>query len=457
MAREVIVCALGLLTACFHASPYSPQRTNDALRAMQAPGPSSKTQPGSVPTPAAGEPVTAQQAYELAVANNLDIATLVGEAQVAEAEIRAARQLDNPSLRVTNFNLDDNGAAGPPSARIALRVPIPRPGTVRTRTRGAKLAADALQSDTEEAKRELRGTIYRLYASLAMFTADLEHAARLSELHREHRDHVAARVDQAAATKLDLALADVGHAEAREEEATIREEMALVEAELQRLTGVAVPLRFQADPAELRVVDLDTDRELLTKHAMEARPDLRGGHAYIGAAQAELHLARSEAWPWFEWAQVQYRAGPGSNPKSWGFGIALTLPLFSWNRGEIRAAKARVRQREIEQRSRIAAVAIGIDEAVTRVERTAARVHEIETGLLPRLDDAAREADAALATSAVDFLVAHELRLKSVEARRKHLEALLAHREAVIDLETVVGVPIARVPAPREPTQRDTP
>lgn len=457
MAREVIACALGLLTACFHASPYSPQQSTAALRAMQAPRTSSTTVPGSVPAPAAGELVTAEQAYELAVANNLDIATLTGGAQVAEAEIRAQRQIDNPQLRVTNFNLDDTGAPGAPSANVGVRVPIPRPGTVRTRTRGAKLVADALQGDTEEAKRELHGTIYRLYASLAMSTADLEQAARLTELHRVHREHVAARVEQAVSTKLDLALADVSHAEAREEEADIREGIALVEAELQRLTGVAVPLRFRADPAELRLVELDIDRDVLTTHAMEARPDLRGGHAYVGAAQAELHLARSAAWPWFEWAQVQYRAGPGSTAKSWGFGIALTLPIFSWNRGEIRAAKARVRQREIEQRSRIAAVAIGIDEAMARVERTAVRVREIESGLLPRLEEAAREADAALATSAIDFLVAHELRLKSVEARRKHLEALLAHREAVIDLETVVGAPIARDTAPREPEQRDTP
>lgn len=444
MARALILAAALVLPGCFHARPYSSQRTVATWREMQAP-PSTghaTTSPGAE-APAPGEALDAEQAYAVALANSPDLAVLEARAEVAAAEVKAARQLDNPQLRLTNFNIDE-AIADRPGLNVGLRVPIPRPGTVRARAQGAQAGAEAEASAAEDARRQLRAGIYRRFARLAMLTADLDHVTRAAELQAARRDQVGARVEQAVATRLDAALAGVAHAEARDEVARIRAEIDRIHGELELLLGTGGPHQFRVDPGELQVRDVALDRGALTEQAMAARPELRAVQSRVGEAEAEAYVARSKAWPWFDWAQVQYRAGPTSTPASFGFGVALTLPIFSWNRGEIRAARALVRQRTLEERAQIAAVAREVDEAVARVERTAARVRELERDLLPQVEAAAREAEAALAAGSLDAVKAQEIAARMLAARRIHGAALLAHREAVIDLEAAVGAPLGR-------------
>jgi cobalt-zinc-cadmium efflux system outer membrane protein len=430
------------LTGCFHAQPYAPERTVATWRAMQSPQATTAGAAKRESAPPASDALTAEQTYALALDHNPDLAVLAARAEVAAAGVRAARQLDNPQLRLTNFNIDE-AIIDRPGLNIGLRVPIPRPGTVRARVQGAQAEAGAEESVTDDARRQLRAGVYKRFARLAMLTADLDHVTRAAELQGARRQQVDARVEQAVATRLDAALAGVTHAEARDEAARVRAELERVHAELEALAG-ASPLQFQVDPDELVVRDLALDRDALTEQAMRARPELRAAQSRVGEAQAEAYLARSKAWPWFDWAQVQYRAGPAATAASFGFGVALTLPVFSWNRGEIKATRALVRQRELEERARIAAVAREIDDALARVEQTAARVRELERDLVPQIEAAARETEAALAAGSIDAVKAHEVGARMVGARRALLAAQLAHREAVIDLEAAVGQPLGR-------------
>jgi outer membrane protein TolC len=198
-------------------------------------------------------------------------------------------------------------------------------------------------------------------------------------------------------------------------------------------------VRFQVEPEQLDVVETTLDRDALIERALESRPDLRTTHALVVEAEAEAHVARAEAWPWFDWVQLQYRAGPGSPPTAFGFGVSITLPVLSWNRGAIKASKALVRQRRVEHDARIIAIADEVELAAARVERTGQRVLAIEQQLLPAVELATREARDAVATGALDPMEANDVELQAVDARRAHLSALLEHREAVVMLESVVG------------------
>lgn len=447
LTRALLLAGSALVAGCFHGRVASPEHTVTTWRAIESTrgaaaseASRSNTSPKSGPEGQDPGALDARQTYALAVAQSPSIAVAEARAEVAEASIRRARQLDNPQLRLTNFDLQD-ALAAQPGLNVGLRVPIPRPGTIRARVAGAELAAASQAQWSEEARHQLRVQIDRLFARMAMLTADRAEAQRAAEIRAARRDQIGARVESRVATRLDAALADVDHAEADAEVARIDDALASVHAELEHLAG-ASDLRFRVDPNELKVRDLPLDRDALTERAMSARADLRESQSRIGQAEADAFLARSKAWPWFDWAQVQYRVGPGSNATSFGVGVALTVPLFSLNLGEIKETKARVRQRELEERARITAVAAEIDAAIDRVERTARRVEELEAGLLPRVEGAAREAEAALAAGSLDPVRASDVLGRTVDARRLHLAALLEHREAVLDLEAAVGAPI---------------
>lgn len=446
MARALMALPLAAAAGCFHATPYSPSsaqqewaaiRESDDARAPRAGA--TATSPGE--PGAAGGGLTADETYALALARSPEVTALDATTETAVAEIQAARQLDNPQLRFTSFNVDDV-ISSQPALNIGLRMPIPRPGTLRAQAAAAEHAAESQRGLSDGAKRLLRQRIDLLFAELTVLTADLELATRAGQLQAERREQLAARAEQAVATRVDVAMAEVERARSGQELALVRDRIAEIEEELARLAGIHGPARFQTDPEHLRVVQADLDRDALVEQALASRPELRTAHALVVEAEAEAHVAKADAWPWFDWAQIQYRAAPGSPPTAFGFGLALTLPVLSWNRGEIKAAKALVRQRQAEQRVQVVLVADEVDAAAAKVERTAARVLELERELLPAVETAEREAQAALADEALDAVAANEIAAEAVDARRTHLELLLEHRIAVVTLEAVVGGPL---------------
>lgn len=451
MARPVNHAAAGLLAGsvalvgCFHAPAFSPQRSVATWHEMEA-APTARPPADRAATSKdeLADALTADQAYALAVANNPALAVTAAEAEVAAAEIDAAKQIDNPTVRFTNFQVDDTAAGRTAGFNLGLRAPVPRPGSVHARVKQARLAADSVTQETEAARRLLRSEIDRRYARLALLRADLEELGRAASLGDTRRGQLKDRLDHQAATQVDVALADVDHAETLEEASRLRDELALTEAELTRLIGPGPPRTFRVDPDELGARDRPLDMHDLTEQALRARPELRTAQSRVSEAEAAVYLARGEVYPWFSWVQVNYYFGAKSTPAAFGFGVALDVPIFSWNRGEIKAARALVRQRQAEERASVAMVASDVRDALGRVDRADTRVKEIEATLIPRVDAAAKAAEAALAAGALDPLQASEIEARRVAARRLHLAALHARRDALIDLELAIGSKLSR-------------
>jgi cobalt-zinc-cadmium efflux system outer membrane protein len=441
MARALTLLGLASVTGCFHAAPYSPTATQATWRSMR----DSSVTPASSDTvaKASGPGMTADEAYAMAIERNYAIVEQSAAAEIAAAEVHAEKQIDNPQLRLTGFDVDDV-IERDSAVNIGLRVPIPRPGSVRARVAGAKQVAEGEAQLTEDAKRQLRAEIDRMFAQLAVHRADREHVAQAQALQTAYRDEMAARADQAIATRIDVAMADVRLTEAVQAAEEIDDAILEVEGQLRLLIGANEPVRFATDARTLEVITTPVDRDALVERALEARPELRATHAAKVAAESEVYVARGEAYPWFDWAQLQYRAAQGSPPTAFGFGVAINLPIFSWNRGAIRTARATVRQREREEQAQILGIAAEVTEAAGRVERTAKRIDKLEHELLPQLEAAAREIEAAGAAGVHDPSAANDVDRRTIEARRMHLAAVLAHREAVIDLEAAVGGSIRR-------------
>lgn len=444
MARALIAVAgpSALLLACAHEPALSPERSIATWHDIQATSAAAQSSAAAASREFDGT-LDAEQAYALALANNPDLAVAEARADVADAEIAAARQLDNPTLRLTGFRLED-ALQGQPGLNLGLRTPIPRPGSVHARVEGARMAAGDAEHQAAAARRRLRARIFRLFARLALLTADLAEVSSAASLADERRRQLDVRVERALATGVELALAAAAQAEARDELARLRDELARTEAELARIVAPGTSPHFRVDPRELDAGATDLDSGELIDHALRRRPELRSVQSRVGQAQAAVRLARSEALPWVQWAQVSYFLGPDSTPRAFGFGLALDLPLLSWNRGKLRAARALVRQRRIEERAEVAAVAGEVEGALARARRADARVREIERDLLPRVDAAAREAEAALAAGALDLLTVLDIEARRVAARRLHLGARFERRDALLELEAAVGAPLPR-------------
>ncbi len=438
-----VLAACALLPACFKAPMVSPQRSLATWRTMEAADTRQGADTKTSATP--GDALTAEQAYQLALTHNPQLAVAEAEVAVLAADVESEKQLENPQLRLTNFQIDET-VAGRPGMNLGLRAPIPRPGSIRARVAAARSLAEGAESRAEAARRRLRIDIMRHYAQLAYYTADLEELARATSVADQRRQQMKARVDQAVATRVDLSLAEVDHAELRDELARVTGELARTEAALALLVAPGTSQKFLVDRKDLEPGDLALDRKALTEMAVSSRQELRETQTATNAAEAEVYLARNESWPWLAWAQVNYQFRTQvpslNNPTTpaFGFGLALDIPLFSLNLRKIKAAKAVVRQRELEERAAIAVVATEVAAALARVQQADSRVREIEKNLLPQVEEAARQVDAALAAGGLDAIEALEIADRQVAARRAHLEAQYQRRDAMLELEAALGV-----------------
>lgn len=393
----------------------------------------------SEPAAAGGElTLGPDQAYALAAAASLEVAIEDAEAEVDEAGILAARQLENPEVRLTNFR--PGGLEGGRAALdLAVRVPIPRPWNLHAGARAARLTAAASRTDVDEARRRLRARVHTLFARLAQLRGDQALVEQIVRLQAKRRTIVKSRVDKALATLLDLQLVDVAHQQRTAEIVRIVDKIAAIEGDLRRLCAAGPQVRFRSDAAALARVEAPRDRVALTEQALANRPDVRAAAHRVGGAEAGAYVARGSAVPWFGWAQIGHEL-PGRTG-AWGFGVTIDVPLLSWKRGQIRRADAQVRLRKLEEQAAIRGVIHEIDEALERVRSTAAYARRIEAGLVAELDAAVQIATRASDGGALDPLKLVELEIERVEARRRHLAALLEHREAVIELEAALAAP----------------
>lgn len=453
MARALIVTiALLSLTplACLRAPAASPQRAIDAWRSMQ----SQAQDPGAAGAPEAvgaredGDAIGPEEAYRLALESNPDLAVMGARAGVAEAAIQAARQLENPTLRVSNFDLED-AAQGRGEMTLGLRAPVPRPTSVRAKAIAARLGAEDAEDRVDAARRRLRADIFRRFADLAWLRADREEVERAAAIYDERRRQLRARVASAVATEVELGLAEVAHAEAVDEAARLRGEERRVLAELAGLVDPGGSVRrfaiapMMGDSAPTSI-DLPLDEPALIERALRERPEVRAAQRRVGQAEAAVHYERSEAAPWINWAQVNYYVGASPGAPPIGFGLAVDLPILSWNRGKIRVAKAQVRQRTLEERAEIAAVAAEVRAALGRLRQAEARVQALSGELLPRVDAAAQRAEAALTAGVFDVVEVLDIEARRISARRLHLAALHQRQAAIIELEAAIGAPLIR-------------
>lgn len=365
-----------------------------------------------------------------------EIALADAEAQVQEAAIGVARQLENPELRITNIRRDRLEGE---RLDVALRVPIPRPWSQRARVQGARQAALAARAEVDEAARRLRARVYHLFARLAFLRGDQALAELDLQLRARRRVILKSRVDKAVATRLDLQLEDVDYHESVAAVEELGHQIAAIEDELRSLCAAGPRVRFAADPSELAEgVDVG-DRRVLVELALGRRPVVEGAAARVGEAQSRAAAARGEVWPWLKWAQVGH-AFPGAGAASWGVGVILEVPLLSLHRGDTRRADAEVRLREVEEAVAVAGIVREVDEARARALRSGEFARRLESGLVRELRGAVELAQRTSDAGALDPLRVIDLELDALRAQRRLLEAQYARRRAVIDLEAAVGM-----------------
>jgi outer membrane protein, heavy metal efflux system len=397
--------------------------------------------------------MTLDTAIELLVQQNIDLQAARLEIPMAEADVLTANLRANP-IFYADTQLIPYGhfsflrPGGPAQSDININYPFDVTFKRAARTRSARAAKRVTEAQLQDAVRNQIDNLYTFYvddiaAGLTVKFSEVfikgirQLHDRTEELYRRGQ----VRESDLLAVKTKMHQADLQLLEAK---------MAKIKAN----RALAVMLNLPLDPDSVEKLDvfdhfaklqpLPTSREELVEKSVGCRPDLAAARLGLNRAQADLKLARSNAYPDvyllyqpYTYQNNTYLGVPSAT--SWTLGVTATIPLYNRNQGNVTRAKINIDQQSLQIASATRGVIQDVQDAAQELEQSLIAVTKFRQEIIPAAtqvrDSAARRLQGG-EIAMPEFLDAQS---DFNDMVRQYRDALVRHRRAILDLNTAVG------------------
>ncbi len=395
--------------------------------------------------------LTLDQAIERLVRCNLDLYSKSFELPQAEADILTAGLRANPVLYsdvqcVPYGSFSPNRPGGQTQYDLNVTYPLDVTRKRQARVLVAYRAKRVLQAQFQDAVRLEIDNLYTEFLDVLASRETVREAREsVAELEREpiQPRPVPGRVNPTPEEDLRLEnlreAAEVALDEAEEQLRTDQRNLGallkLTPAQSEKLT-VRGSLR-DTSPAPASV-------EALLRMALANRPDLVAYRLGLGRAEADVKLALANRYPdlFLMYQPYTFQDDTPLRKKSahsWGVGVAVPLPLFNRNQGNIERARLNVAQTQAELTALEDRVVYEVRQAERTYRVTRAAIERIERSLLPRASKEHNRVNRLYLAGQADelaFLMAENDFDRIV---RQYRDSLVRHRKSMLKLNTVVG------------------
>jgi cobalt-zinc-cadmium efflux system outer membrane protein len=385
------------------------------------------------------------------VENNLDLLAAKLEIPMAEADVLTANLRANP-IFYADTQLIPYGhfsflrPGGPPQSDVNINYPLDITFKRSARTASAREAKSVTEAQLQDAVRNQIDNLYTIYEGVVAAGLTL----KFSEVYLSGINRLLTvteelyRDGQIQESDLDLVKASVFKAQLQLKESR--------KAKIAANRGLALMLNMPLDDIDkLDVFDpvgklqtLPVPKEELVKRAVARRPDLLAYRYGLRRAQKDLKLAKANGYPDayilyqpYTFQNNTYLGVPSAY--SWTLGATLTIPLYNRNQGNVTRAKINISQTEIQVASAERIVINDVLNAALELDQSLVAVTDFRKDIIPvskRVRDAAYKRFIGGQTSALEYLAAQQDFNDQVRAYR---DALVRHRQAILDLNTAVG------------------
>jgi cobalt-zinc-cadmium efflux system outer membrane protein len=368
------------------------------------------------------------------LASQVSPAVRLARIQVAEAEARLAgadvRALENPTV---------GAALGPrigPSnnvdVEISLEVPLERGGRRAKRVAAAGAAVAGEQRRVEETRRQTVTTAVRSYYRALAARGRVQVAAEQKRLAEALLGAAQARFEAGQAPQLEVSLARAEVARAGSQIAAA--EVCAVQARTELALALGLPSSFDLEPTgNLK----DRGRfDLAGPAHPEDRSDVLVSLSDARTAEAEAALAEAERIPDVT-VTASYAREEDTNILLGG--VRVPLPLFNPRKGAVLEAQARRDRARIEAETRKMAASAEVEGAREAYRAAVDAVRRLEEDALPLGLENERLTLESYRAGKVGLPTLLQVRREALEARRAHLDTLLAAAEAGTDLAAALG------------------
>ncbi|MBZ0114393.1 MAG: TolC family protein [Thermoanaerobaculia bacterium] len=385
--------------------------------------------------------LTLEAALVEAFTRSPTLASAAAEVEEARGHLLAARTFPyNPELDLDVA--ERKGLAASSTDRgVGLTQQLEIGGQRSKRVSVAELEFSSVEARFQRERRLLAASVSLAFAE-AVATEELAALAETeAELARELLTVTQRRFEAGAATQVDFNLARVSTARSERRAGMAR---AATDEARSRLAE-AVGLDPAAPPNPMGPLGLPAGEPAplaeLVQEAMAHRADLQTLVEERLAAEARLGLTRAERIPDLA---IGTFYGEEEADRILGVGVAIAIPLFNRNRGEIAEASAALERAAADVAGQNLAVRREVFSTLSRYEAARGSAEQLGEQVVGSLAESLGLLERSFTAGKIGLSDLLVFRRELIEARREHIEATAEAWMARIALDLAVG----RLPVP---------
>ncbi|NOZ00586.1 MAG: TolC family protein [Deltaproteobacteria bacterium] len=284
--------------------------------------------------------LTESDAVELAVIHSRELASLATGVEIARRRLDSNNAINNPEVRIRDVSTDYI-RKGFDDLEVGLRWRPPGLGEFGLKENKARVRVAQGEVRAGRFRDRLVARVRRTYADLVVLEEQVSIARERVETETRRLVLVEGMKDLGRRSIVYYTKARMWLAESRTDLTRLRHRLNQTKRKLARLTGINNAFTVRPDP--IPVVKLS--EEDLWRLAGANRPEFELVRRRIALALSEYDRERFRLIPWFSFVELSYHVE--ADRTDWGeLVLGIELPLFNFNRGNIRATELAVNRKE---------------------------------------------------------------------------------------------------------------
>lgn len=296
-------------------------------------------------TPAArSAAVTIDGSVQAALGNNLDLRAAYYEVEKARGRLVQAGLWPNPELQfatTTDRTFKDEGER---TSSAGFQQAFPISGRLRFGKQVGRVDVAQAMAEIRNRERLLIGEVQRDFIAVLLLRQQIATNREFLGINRGYVETLTQRKAQAEVSDVDVNLAQLELQRLQLDNAALEAELSTRELSLKQRLGLQ-PEQSLAVDGDLDAIANKFRPEKYQTTMVVNRPDLRQTELGIDKANAEIRLAKAEAWA--DWTLgTDYESDrtvdePVGLNEDRFFGFRLSVPLALWNRNQGRVYEQR--------------------------------------------------------------------------------------------------------------------
>ena len=290
-----------------------------------------------------GTALTEQQVIELALKYSRKLQSLSTNVDIADYRLDSSGWIRNPELRLSDQSTS-HYTEEYDELRVGLRWRTPKLGALGEDKQQARVRLWERKVDEIRYRQQFIARVGKDYSNVLLYDQLAELAQKRVAKENERIRIVTQLVKLGSRSVVYFIKAKMWHAESENDLARALQDQGLARRKLAQRTSIAENTSLILENLSEVTQDLDE----LIKLAFKNRPEIQLVQQRIELANRQQKLEYLKLIPWFNFVDFSYRVDKIRHRESREFLTGISLPLFNWNLGNIKATNLATKKKEDE-------------------------------------------------------------------------------------------------------------